>query len=203
MTAARSSTAKASLVRVGRLLVDIPAVAGVAHRCDPKLCSHRQSCCSQYEVVVDADEVERMIGLIDRAKHFLSYDQAAAAENPFDPFGAFHFAIDTDEHGQCVFAYRNASGMTLCSLHAAAAELSIPYFQAKPESCCLWPLALSEDRPQILTVHEGAMAFPCNRRRRGRRDRLDPGVAEIVEGVFGRWYLSRLNSAVGRWARRA
>lgn len=190
------------LVRVGRLLVDVPAVTGIAHTCDPTLCKDLESCCEQFEVVVEGDELEGIIGLIGRAKRFLPFDDRAAAANPFDPFGAYHFAIDTDEEGRCVFAYRNASGMTLCSLHSAATELSIPYHQAKPTSCCLWPLALSEGRPAVLTVHDGAMDFPCNRRRRGRGDSLDAGIAEIIEQVFGRWYLARINAAIRRRTRR-
>jgi hypothetical protein len=63
----------------------------------------------------------------------------------------------------------------------------------KPKPCSLWPLVLDEDRkPPLLTVHDDALEFPCNRRRHGRT--LNAGVQELIVGVFGESFLDAVEA---------
>ena len=55
----------------------------------------------------------------------------------------------------------------------------------KPSCCSLWPLAMTDGRVKILTVHEDALDFPCNRPRRKNARGLDQGVRAILSGVYG------------------
>ena len=80
----------------------------------------------------------------------------------------------------------------MCSLHSAALELGLPPAQVKPRACALWPLALVKGDPPLLTVQEGVLDFPCNRARSESSGGLDPGVAEIVEAVFGHAFLTEI-----------
>lgn len=173
--------------------VDVEALLRLRHRHDPTRCSAVGCCCSSYEVCVSAKEVERIAGLLPMAAHYAPHLCAdGALDNPFDPIGHGEYALDTDSAGTCVFAYRDRMGTTLCAVHSAALDLGLDPYKMKPAACALWPLALSEDRPPVLTVQDGAYAFPCNRRRSRAAARLDAGVAAIIRAVFGPEFLESL-----------
>ena len=183
-----------SLPRIQNLLVDLGALARIAHLYDPVRCKKRGCCCSSYEVTVGRREMERITGCMPHAaRHAPWLRDGKDWVNPFEEDEARQIVLDTDEHGRCVFAYRNASGETRCSLHTAAIELGLDPYRTKPRSCALWPLALGEGRPRVLSIQDDAFDFPCNRRRRPRRDRsLDPGIAELIQLNFGRPFLSKV-----------
>ena len=179
------------------IAVDVEGLCGIAHSCRPGLCRGRVSCCASFEVCVAGDEVPGILGLLpiaaELAPHLMTN---GSLDNPFDSVGDGLYAIDTDEEGLCRFAYRLRDGRTLCSLHSAAVRLGLRPQLEKPFSCALWPLAMSEGRPRVLTVHEGAFEFPCNRRRRARAS-IHAGIAAIIEELFGRVFLQRLVGFLG------
>jgi len=101
----------------------------------------------------------------------------------------------TDESGKCLFAYTK-KGATLCSLHSAALDLDLPPYRMKPRACSLWPLAITDDAPQVLTVQDSVLTFPCNSSRRKGAKRLHSGVADTIREVFGESFLTELQEAI-------
>ena len=77
-------------------------------------------------------------------------------------------------------------------------DLGLPPARVKPQACALWPLALVEADPPLLTVQEGVLDFPCNRKRRGSAPDLHKGVAEIIEAVFGEDVLTAIRSELAQ-----
>lgn len=177
--------------------IDIEALRALAHRCDPVKCIGRaRGCCETYEVVVGRREQGTIVGTLGEASRFASW--LKEDEDFLEPFEETEggTCLNTDEEGRCVFAYRDRLGATLCSLHSAALELGLPPAEVKPRACALWPLAMVEGDPPLLTVQEGVLDFPCNRTRGDSGGGLDPGVAEIVEAVFGQALLTEITSAL-------
>ncbi len=177
--------------------IDLDALQALAHRCDPIKCIGRErGCCETYEVVVGRREQGTIIGAIKEASRFAP--DLKEGENYLEPFEETDggTCLNTDEEGRCVFAYRDALGATMCSLHSAALELGLPPAEVKPRSCALWPLALVEGKPPLLTVQEGVLDFPCNRRRRIGATSLNAGIAEIIAAVFGREVLVAIEAKI-------
>ena len=178
---------------IENMRIDVEALQALAHRCEPLKCIGRaRGCCETYEVVVGRREQGTIVGALAEASRFAS---GLKADGKYlDPFEETEggSCLNTDEDGRCVFAYEDARGATLCSLHSAALELGLPPAQVKPRACALWPLALVEGDPPLLTVQEGVLDFPCNRRRRNGAAGLNGDIAEIIEAVFGRELLTEL-----------
>lgn len=180
--------------RYGPIQVDLDSIRQLRHGFDPEKCKAIGCCCSSYEITVNRTEMTRVSGYIEAAAAF----QPALLEdgvpiNPFDPVEPDTWAIDTaeDDDERCIFAYTGPEGQTWCSIHSAALKMGKAPYRAKPRSCSLWPLALSEDRPPLLTVMEDAWDFPCNSRKTDPA--IDPGVAELIEAVFGKAFLARIS----------
>lgn len=177
--------------------VDVQKLRALAHTCDPLKCIGRErGCCETYEVFIDQREIGTIVGAMP---HAARYRRALVKRGePVDPFedtdgGA---CLATNDHGRCVFAYRDKRGATLCSLHSAALDLGLPPAQVKPKACALWPLYLVEGDPALLTVQQDALEFPCNRRRPATARGLHPGVKDIVQAVFGPAFLTELEAAL-------
>lgn len=177
--------------------VDLAALRALRHRCVPLQCVGRErGCCETYEVYVDPREMNRIVGTMpDAAKFARGLKKRGEWIDPFEDTDGGS-CLATDPHGRCVFAYRDAQGATLCSLHSAAVKRDLPPMDVKPKACALWPLYLVEGKQPLLTVQEGAMGFPCNHKRRAGAAGLDAGVAEIVRDVFGEEFLSELNTRI-------
>jgi len=184
------------VVTLDGIVADVDALAGIAHRCRPSDCTGRRSCCSTYEVCLSAGEVTKVAGGIPAAAQWLG-GGAGGLDNPFESLGAGRYALETDEDGLCVFAYRDRARRTLCSLHSAAVAAGIPPLRMKPFSCHLWPLAMTAPPAPVLTVTPDAMDFPCNRPRRASKT-LDAGIGEIIAAAFGEPFLRRLQSTIRR-----
>jgi len=181
------------MLEVHGIRVDVEAVMRLRHRHDPARCSAVGCCCSTYEVCLSTKEVNRVAGLMPAAARYVPHlNRDDTLDNPFDPVGRGEYVLDTDSEGTCVFAYRDRHGATLCAIHSAALDLGLDPFKMKPAACALWPLALSEDRPPVLTVQDGVYEFPCNRRRSRGARRLDAGVAGLIRAVFGPAFLDAL-----------
>jgi len=179
--------------KLGAYSIDVESITALRHRYDPARCSEKDCCCSTYEVVIGSKELARLAGYVPlAAKYQPGLIEADGYANPFDRVERTLWALDTDDDGLCRFAYKTRSGQTLCSIHSAALEAGQDPLRAKPRSCALWPLAISEGRHPVLSVAEDAYRFPCNRRRRKRSPILDPGVAELVDSVFGTSFGAKL-----------
>ncbi len=189
-----------AMLQAGAMEIDRDALYRIAHRCVPGKCRRDRCCCASYEIVVDPDEIGRIIGYMPAASRYApllgsgSRLENVFEENPEDGT----YTVDADEDGLCVFAYGDRRRGVLCSLHTAALDLGLPHSRTKPVSCVLWPLAITEDRPLVLSVAEDAFRFPCNRRRRDPGGRLDPGIERIVRDVFGPAILARVQAPEGR-----
>ncbi|MFP4054190.1 MAG: DUF3109 family protein [Phycisphaerae bacterium] len=182
-------------IQIGGIWFDARTLAEIAHRCEPCDCSAKGRCCASYEVTLtqaEADQLAGMIPAVLRAAPRLQERESIV--NPFEEVDDGLLAIDTDEEGVCVFAAAAPGGELLCSLHATAIQLGLNPAHCKPRSCWLWPLATFEDSGKVyVSVMEDAYSFACNHRRRGKRDRLDDGIAEIIGGLFGAEVLEGLN----------
>jgi len=175
---------------VGGLRVDLDSLRSIAHRCDPSLCRGLRGCCSRYEVTLGPTELSTIIGMLPEAARYVP---ALADADLYEELDEGEFAIETDEEGRCVFAYRNHTGDTLCALHSAALRHGLDPVSVKPRSCFLWPLALTESKPPVLSIQDDAFTFPCNRRRLAKRG-LDPGILAILEGLFGESFVAQLTA---------
>jgi len=173
--------------------VDLEALATIAHRCEPVLCRRSGSCCAQYDIWIGRAEMERMVGLMPQAAHFAPHLRGSDGElkNVFRELGPDAYALEEGGDGLCVFAYRGPMRECLCSLHSAALEAGLAPQAVKPNCCFTWPLAISGERPPVISVQVDAFDFPCNRHREPDGG-LDEGIAEIIEGAFGRPFLSAL-----------
>ena len=176
--------------------VDVMRIGRLAHDCRPELCARTTSCCARYEVCVEEDELAKIVGGMALARRWAERLKAGGRPtNPFDETDDGLYAIDTDEDGLCVFACRDRRGRALCSLHAGALAAGVRPVDVKPRSCHLWPLAMAEGRPPVLTVVDDRFDLPCNRRRRGA-NRLDAGIARILHDAFGRKFLDKVSAAM-------
>jgi hypothetical protein len=104
------------------------------------------------------------------------------------------FSLDTDDKGLCLFAYKNKTNKTLCSLHSVALDSGLQPHKVKPISCTLWPLALSESRPYLLSIDDEAFSFGCNKKRKGSPKKLDPNISDIINALFGPSFLRSIET---------
>jgi len=148
-----------------------------------------------YEVPLEPGESARVLGLLpDAARFAKGLHEDGEYTDPLDE-GELGACLATKESGRCMFAYVK-KGATLCSLHSAALDLDLPPYRMKPRACSLWPLAITDDEPQVLGVQDGVLGFPCNARRTKGAKRLHPGVANTIREVFGESFLAELQEAI-------
>jgi hypothetical protein len=146
--------------------------------------------------------LDRLVGLLPGAARFAPWlNGPVGLENPFEPLGGGLWAIDTDEEGLCVLAYRDGSGATRCSLHSAAVSAGLEPLTHKPASCALWPVAVGEGDPPVVTVADDAGQMPCCRVRRSPQTALEAGVEGVLLVQFGRGVVEGINDALARRAR--
>ena len=178
---------------IGGYRVDLEALASIAHRCDPVLCRRSGCCCAEYDVWIGEEEVERAAGMMERAARFAPHLRGGdgALVSAFRQLGPDAYAIEEGQGGLCILAYRGAREECLCSLHSAALEAGVAPQDVKPHCCFIWPLSIASSRPPVVSVQVDAFNFPCNQRREPD-GRLDEGIAQIVEGAFGREFLEEL-----------
>lgn len=173
-----------SIPGIGLLRLDARALLSLAHECRPAECQARPSCCATYEIAVTPKELEAVLGFCDSASQWA---QGLDPEECFEETDDGGLALAADENGACCFAYRRGKNRKAlwCSLHTAALAQGIESGRVKPMPCRLWPLALSEDEVPVLSVQEGAFAFPCNRWRSSKAKRLHAGVRGLLASAFG------------------
>lgn len=191
-------TVPEGFIEIDGILVDVPALMKLKHYCDPMLCRHKKYCCAQYEITLDRNDMKRAVGLMPDAAEFApAVGEGGEFENPFDKVEPGRWAIDChDESGSCAFSFRDSKGCGWCSLHAAALKLELDPYAQKPEVCTLWPLALSEGDPPVLSVQDDVYTFPCAWKRGGRPRKLYPDIAANVEAIYGAPFREKLEAAI-------
>jgi hypothetical protein len=177
--------------------VDVAGICSILHTCDGCVNASRR-CCSWYEVTLSGKEVRCIDGCIPLAARYSpTLTSPDGYENVFEQTSRDHYSIDTTEDGVCAFAYFKGTRI-LCSLHSAAIKERIPFDQAKPQSCLLWPLAISDGMTPTLSVQDDAFEFHCNARSEETSFSLSPSIAMNIEWAFGREFLNKVQGAVDR-----
>ena len=188
---------KQKVVVVGNIRIDVPALMSIRHRCQPGVCKGKPNCCAFFQIHVSEKEVETIVGFLPLVeKYTASIGGGPGYDNVFEEAEDGQFLIDADENEQCVFAYANAAGETLCSLHSAAIDLGLPPEGVKPKCCSLWPLALSGGPRPVLSINKLYASFPCNQKKETATG-IDAGIQETVRIYFGESFLSELLSRTG------
>jgi len=172
--------------RPSNALIDLDSLKTLCHKCDG--CARRAavaSCCSRYEVCVTKSEMFKIVGIIPYVvkycRHLLVEGRL---DNVFDESEDGLYSIDTHTNGLCVFAYRENSRI-LCGIHSAADILGLNWYELKPFSCVLWPLAISKDSSPVILVDGSAGCFHCNSEVSDGSLRLDSSVIQILKKVVG------------------
>ena len=181
-------------LEVQGIRVDLPSLLGIRHYCDPALCREGPCCCHEYEVAFPSRELSRIVGLArDASRYAPEVAPGGELENPFEPDGSGQYLLDTNENGVCAFAFQDKVGCTWCSLHSVALDHNLPAERHKPSPCSLWPLALTEDEPPVLTVQDDIQRFPCVWKRNARKT-LYPDIADCIRRVFGETFLQEVQA---------
>lgn len=180
----------------GHALIDLDSLKTLRHKCDG--CDRRvagTSCCSRFEVCVTKSEMCKIVGIIPyivkHCRHLLLED---GLDNVFDESEDGLYSIDTHTNGLCIFAYRE-NGRILCGIHSAADILGFNWYDLKPLSCVLWPLAISKDSSPVILVDGFAGCFHCNTEVSDRSTRLDLSVVQILKNVVGNEITSDIDHA--------
>lgn len=178
--------------------VDIAALCSVLHYCDG--CRNESKrCCSSYEITVNKNELDNIVGCIPLAASFNpKLKMKRGYKNVFEKISRDLYSIDTDREDTCIFAYFEKHRI-LCSLHAVAEQFGIPFKKAKPASCLLWPLAISAGEKRVLSIQDDTFDFRCNIHSQFNNKftkSLCPSISKIVEIVFGLEFKNELQEAV-------
>jgi len=172
--------------------VDIEALYSITHNCRPGTCRKSECCCSRYDICIDKDELPKVLGFIPAASQFSSeLKEDSAYLNIFDETEDNLMMIDADDNGLCVFAFPDVNDHILCSLHTVALGYGLLPHKVKPRSCVTWPLAITDQKPTMLSVSDDALDFPCNRVN-SQTGRLDPNISTIIKNIFGNEFIRRL-----------
>ncbi len=184
---------------IENIKVDLKSLISIKHKCDPGICKGKISCCAEYEVCMEKKEVNKIIAHTPEAAEFATQLIANGSyRNIFDETNDNLITIDTDEENQCLFAWRNSKGEILCSLHSHAIKNNLSFYDTKPVSCCLWPLAIYDGSPETLTVQDDAFNFDCNRKLKSEKIDLDTGISSIIKNVYGERMLVGINQAISK-----
>ncbi len=179
--------------------VDLKSLISIQHKCDPGICRGKTSCCAEYDVCIEKKEVSKIIAHTPGAAEFAPQLMANGFyRNIFDETEDNLITIDTDEDNRCLFAWGNSKGDILCSLHSHALKNSLSFYDTKPESCLLWPLAIYDGKPEILTVQDDAFNFDCNKKRKLKKVSLDTEISSIINNVYGEKMLVGINHAISK-----
>jgi len=178
-------------------IVDLKALSSIKHSCTSNNCKISQCCCSHYEVIINKAELSNIINVIHHASKYsriLRLDKGF--DNVFEDEGRNTYSIDKNDKGFCVFGYKAKERKVSCSLHKLAVDMKIPINSVKPLACILWPLALVESDPLVLSVQEEVSIFPCNQGRTSPTFLLDRDIAQNIEMAFGGSFLNKIQKKI-------
>lgn len=151
------------LLRLGNVLVDAEQVILRTFRCNTLWClrpegegatkKFKGSCCTDLEVDLTADEIERLKKLGRVAKKRLRL-------SPYDPLSEVVHRLQeealTEEtsygeqalrhtrSGRCILSWMDRDGSLRCGLNTLCARLDLPLTEYKPDPCFLYPLHFAE-----------------------------------------------------------
>ncbi|MGI6459497.1 MAG: hypothetical protein ACOX5J_05280 [Candidatus Hydrogenedentales bacterium] len=183
---------------IGGYRLDLKALMGITHHCDPMQCDNGLTCCTYYDVELSPLEARRAVDWLPEAAKFarrLLEDDGFI--DPVERMPGVRPSLAVDAAERCVFSYKAPNGGRWCSLHSAALAHGLAPEAVKPLSCALWPLAIcDEDDPPILTIQPEATRFVCNSERSGGG--LDAGIAEIIERCLGARFLRDIENCLAR-----
>ena len=141
---------------------DLDTIKSIDHQCTGCR-SKKKCCCASYNIFVSETEMQRILNIYPLLAAYCAHLMVDGEfDNVFEESDDGSIRIDTDEDGLCVFAYRQA-GMIRCAIHTVATDQGIPLADIKPFHCLLWPLAISSETKNMVTLQENALEFPCNR----------------------------------------
>jgi uncharacterized protein DUF3109 len=182
------------LILIEGVLVDLDSILSIDHTCAQDKCDRHSCCCSKYEIGITGAEMSTMIGFMgDAAKYSKSLkDKNGEFINVFDKWEEDLYFIDSAKNSLCAFAYENKENQIFCSLHSAALETGTAPHKIKPKSCSLWPLAIIEQKPQILTIQEDVFDYQCNIKKT-KDGTICPSISETIENLFGNRFRNKLN----------
>ena len=163
--------------------IDLASILSIEHVCGG--CAPGEPCCcATYEVCVTAAEIAQIIDILPEAALVCAHlEHDGEYDNVFEEVGPGVYAIDTDEDGLCLFAYRS-NGKVRCSLHSAARKLELPLKKVKPKACLLWPISFAEG-DEVLSLTDNPFSFKCNTRRTHHRRRMSSSFVEAISHVYG------------------
>jgi hypothetical protein len=181
-------------MKIESLAVDLDALTMFYHACSG--CPQDVfCCCARYDICINTLEMERVIAYLPQVAHYIPQLMTDDGyDNVFEEIGTDLFRIDTQDDDLCVFAYHEHRA-TRCALHRVALDMGLPVHALKPQACLLWPLALSETAPYILSVHVDAPQFTCNHPRPKQKS-LHPSIHAIITTVFGQAFAHAVTQAV-------
>ncbi len=172
--------------------VDMESIYSITHNCKPGTCRKSECCCSRYDICIDKDELPKVMSFMPDASRFSSeLKEGSAYLNIFDETEDNLMVIDADENGLCVFAFPDDNNHILCSLHTVALGHGLLPHEVKPRSCVTWPLAITDQKPTMLSVSDDALDFPCNSIN-SQTGTLDTNISTIIKDIFGNDFLTRV-----------
>ena len=101
-------------ISIQGLRVDLDSLRALRHECVPEKCMGRdRGCCETYEVYVDRAEMGTIVGAMpNAAKYARGLRKSGTFVDPFEDTDGGNCLV-TNDHGRCVFAYRDRDGATV------------------------------------------------------------------------------------------
>ncbi|MCP5005594.1 MAG: hypothetical protein GY941_16910 [Planctomycetes bacterium] len=184
---------------INGIKVDLESLISISHMCNPGICVGKDTCCAHYEICLEEREVDKLLKHMPAASKYAQHlREDDSYRNIFEETEDNLIAIDTDVDEKCLLAWQSSKGEILCSLHSQAIEAECSFYDAKPRACCLWPLAICNGNPMILSVQDDAFEFVCNKKRRSKKAALNREIASIVKNVYGDKMLVGINQALSK-----
>ena len=178
-------------------MVDLLALLSIDYACDPALCKDTVSCCASYDVCISESDVIKIIPHFPQASIFApAIKEGDDYGNLFDETEDGLFSLETNEDLQCKLAWKNDSGELLCSLHSHALKNNLSFYDTKPKSCCLWPLAESDSKPKCISIDSDSLKFPCVTKKTTQDYKLNKELSLIIEKIYGSDFLEKVNLSI-------
>ncbi|MBC8413431.1 MAG: hypothetical protein ISR96_03360 [Nitrospira sp.] len=181
-------------INIDNIEIDIEALRSIDHTCQPGLCKKDQCCCSRYEICIDPDELQKIISYMPEASEYApDLKEGSGYANIFTETEDDLLTIDMDDQDFCCFTYSGGKNEFFCSLHTIALNSGLPPIEVKPRSCVTWPLAITDEKPVLLSITEDAFEFPCNSPRSDNSS-IHPNIEAIICDVFGEKFLEKIKT---------
>lgn len=179
------------------IIVDLQAIISIDYLCDPKLCNGKKSCCAHYDICIEQKDVIKIIPYFPEASIFAPHiKNDSNYSNLFEETDDGLISLETDENFTCMLAWKNPDGDILCSLHSQAIKNNLSFYDTKPKSCCLWPLAESDTKQASLTIDSDCTTFPCVTVKKVQDFKINKEIALIIKNIYGIKFLNKINNAV-------